>query len=69
MSVRDGASLGTGAYLTAFYIAVMGFSGLAVWSQVIISNCFALVNVCVDCTVLMFSECVTADIFSLWYLS
>jgi hypothetical protein len=47
MPVRDGAS-GAGADSTAFYNAVMGFSGLPVWSQVIISNCFALINMCVE---------------------
>jgi hypothetical protein len=51
MPVRDGASLDAGADPTAFYITVIGFSGLPVWSQVIISNCFALVNMCVGCNV------------------
>jgi hypothetical protein len=69
MPVRDGALLGAGADPTVFYIAVMGFSGLPMWSLVIISNYFTLVNMCVGCTVLTFSECVTADIFSSWYLS
>jgi hypothetical protein len=52
MTVRDGASLDAGADPTALYIAVMGFSGLPVWSRVIISNRFALVNMCVGCNVL-----------------